>query len=228
MKVHRFYVGDKLELDKKLWINDQELVHQWSRVLRMRVGEQIILFDGITEDRLYKIDKIEPKAVHLSMITELQRQLPKKDLYLFFALIKKDNVDIILQKCTELGVRHFVPILTERTEKQNFNVDRAQKIVIEASEQCGSSDIPTVRNPIKLKTAVEEFGGKINLFYAQQSSDESSILIDDQAGVFVGPEGGWTDSELEMLNNNVKPLNLSDHVLRAETACIVAVSRLLQ
>ena len=96
MKVHRFYVGDKLELDKKLWINDQELVHQWSRVLRMRVGEQIILFDGITEDRLYKIDKIEPKAVHLSMITELQRQLPKKDLYLFFSLIKKDNVDIIL------------------------------------------------------------------------------------------------------------------------------------
>ena len=162
MKLHRFYIGDikdkngPLQLEHSLWINDPELVKQWTKVLRFEIGEEVVLFDGKSEDRLYRITTFEPLSVHLEYITDLERTLPSKEIYLCFSMLKKDNSEWVLQKCTELGVSHFVPLITDRTEKTGWDMERAEKIVIEASEQCGRSDIPRLREPISLGSALEE------------------------------------------------------------------------
>lgn len=227
MKQHRFFVKDT-ELGESIWVDDKNLLRQWLSVLRYQTGSQLVLFDGEREDRLYELTRIGNGAVQLKLVTELERRIPEHDLYLFFSLLKKDKNDWVLQKCTELGVRHFVPILSSRTEKTGFNLERAAKIVVEAAEQCGRSDVPRVREPIHLETALKEFEGKIDLYFAEQSDHLLSTTshLPSAVGVFIGPEGGWTEEEKELLAANCEKLNLGQFTLRAETASIVAVSSL--
>ncbi|MDQ3093797.1 MAG: 16S rRNA (uracil(1498)-N(3))-methyltransferase [bacterium] len=207
-----------------IWVMDEQLLIQWLKVLRFEVGSKLILFDGEREDRLYNLEEIGNKAVRLKLVTELERQTPNKELYLFFSLLKKDKNDWVLQKCTELGATHFVPIITDRTEKTGFNTERAKKIIIQAAEQCGRSDIPSLREPVGLHTAINEFEEKIKLYYADQSEDNIDTSDVEDLGVFIGPEGGWTDSEKELLAKHCNKLNLSQFTLRAETACVAAVA----
>src|SRR4051812_275844 len=121
MKLHRFYTGPDLELKHDFWLHDERILNQWRKVLRFKAGQELILFDGIGEDRLYKLAELTEREAHLQLVTELKRQVPKKEIYLLWLLLKKDKNDWVLQKCTELGVSHFIPLLTERTEKTGFD-----------------------------------------------------------------------------------------------------------
>ena len=227
MKIHRFYTPD-IKLEQECWIQQSEQLHQWNKVLRFRPGQQVVLFDGAEHDRLYEITEISPKEAHLKHITDYKRQLPKKDLYLFWSLLKKDKNDWVLQKCSELGVSHFIPLIADRSEKTGFNHQRAEKIIIEAAEQCGRSDIPNVREPLPVKAAIEQYKDKIQLFICEQDS-EGAKLSEGPQGVLIGPEGGWSDSEKELFNNlSVAHLNIHDFTLRAETAAVTSIVRLLQ
>lgn len=231
MKLHRFYVYDT-ELVQNFWLNDSALYHQWTKVLRFETGREVALFNNHRQERLYRIVKIGDAAINIELITETEPKVPKNELYLCFSLLKKDKNDWVLQKCTELGVSHFIPIISERTEKTGFDAERAEKIVIEASEQCGRSDIPRVREPIHLEKVIEELSGKAELFVAEQGSPYHFSNLKPHAlrpvGVLVGPEGGWTDSEKQLfVNKGLKHLALCEFTLRAETACIVATSLVL-
>ncbi|MDQ3064676.1 MAG: 16S rRNA (uracil(1498)-N(3))-methyltransferase [bacterium] len=218
-----------VELTHSFWIHDENLRNQWLKVLRYKLGDQVVLFDGIASERLYKFVRIEPDAVQMELVTEFERNLPKRHVYMFFSLLKKDKNDWVLQKCTELGVRNFVPIIAERSEKTGFNIDRAEKIVIEAAEQCGRSDIPDVREPLPLATLLEEYKGKIQLLVCDQTLENDKQMSDDPVGIFVGPEGGWTEAELELFSSNsIGHLHLGNLTLRAETAAVAASTKLLQ
>lgn len=225
MKIHRFYTPN-IKLKHDFWFKEKDQLQQWNKVLRFRPGQQVVLFDGVEHDRLYQITEINKDEAHLELITDYKRQLPSKNIYLFWSLLKKDKNDWVLQKCTELGVGHFVPIIADRSEKTGFNMDRAKRIVTEAVEQCGRSDIPVIRDPMHLQNALDQYQGKITLYICEQGSVESTA-IENEAGVFIGPEGGWSDTEKELFkSSNMKHLNLHDFTLRAETACISAVNRL--
>jgi len=235
MKLHRFFAGnlrDKfgpVQLRQHVWVNDPELVNQWSRVLRYKVGDELVLFNGDGEDRLYKIHKFEEQSVGIELVTELEPVYPKREIYIFFSMLKKDKNEWVLQKCTELGVSHFVPLLSERTEKTGFDEGRALKIVTEAAEQCGRSDIPRVREPLSIQTVINEFKDKMTLYYAEQHEGALDTKANTEpSGVFIGPEGGWTDAEKELLEQNCTKLNIAQFTLRAETACVTAATLLLQ
>lgn len=223
MKLHRFYVG-KRELTQHLWLEDEQLYHQWSRVLRLEVGAELALFNDEREERLYRLNRFGANAVEMQMVTELVPQLPKRDIYLCFSLLKKDNVEWILQKCTELGVSHFFPLLTNRTIKVGFDNERAQKILIEAAEQSGRADIPRLREPMRIETAIDELKSQARIVIAEQGSDEfKNALSDKPIAVFIGPEGGWSESEkLYFQSVAVEHISLSALTLRAETAAVVA------
>lgn len=226
-KIHRFYVGDTIELKKDFWLHDQALLWQWNKVLRFRDGQELVLFDGIQTDRLYRLIKLDKTEAHLSMVTELERSLPARHVYLFWSLLKKDNNEYIIQKATELGVSNFVPLITDRTVKKDFNIERARRIAIEASEQCGRSNIPNIRDAVHLEKALEEYRGKMELFVCHQGSENVSELP-DKVGLVIGPEGGWSDNELTYFTEKDYPnLALSQFVLRAETAAIIAASKVL-
>lgn len=246
MRLHRFYIGNHLELKHDFWIQDMRLINQWRKVLRYQAGQEIVLFDGVKHDRLYKIAEINDREVHLQHITDFERKTPKREIYLFFSLLKKDKSDWVLQKCTELGVSHFVPLLAGRSEKTGFDIERATKILIEAAEQCGRSDIPSVREPLLVQTVLNEFKNKISLYVCDQAAEQSkeqraknndaisqgSLLTahgsENSVGIFIGPEGGWSDAEKELFKKEKLPhLNLHDFTLRAETACVAAVTKLI-
>lgn len=228
MKIHRFYTGADLQLKKDFWLHDEALLWQWNKVLRFREGREIVLFDGDQTDRLYRIVKLTRTEAHLQMVTEMKRQLPSRHVYLFWSLLKKDNNDLILQKCTELGVSNFVPLLTERSIRDNFNMDRARKIVREAAEQCGRSNIPDVREPMHLETAFAEYSDKVQFFICEQGATNQVSLKDhERYGIFIGPEGGWSDAEKGIFREKtLQQLHLSEFTLRAETAAIIAASKL--
>lgn len=227
MKIHRFYTP-QIDLKRDFWVKDEALLHQWLRVLRFRTDQKVVLFDGLQHDRLYRIAEIHETEAKLELITEQVRQLPRKNSYLLWALLKNDKNDWVLQKATELGISHFVPLLAERSEKTGFNIDRARKIVIEAAEQCGRSDIPTVREPMHVGTAIDELHDQIELYVCEQGSD-AIVATGNDIGALIGPEGGWSDLEKKRFEEQqLAHLKLHDFTLRAETASIVAVAKLLQ
>lgn len=233
MRLHRFFVApSEAELSQEFWLKSPSLRQQWSKVLRYKVGDDVVLFDGVAVERLYKIDRIEADATKLILVTEFERKLPSKHVYLFWSLLKKDKNDWVLQKCTELGVSNFVPILAERSEKTGFNYERALRIVTEAAEQCGRSDIPLVREPLELAAALKEYASVVKILVAEESLQGLSLQEvgeDEKTGVLVGPEGGWTEHEIELFSaNNLPGLNLGNLTLRAETACVAAATKLLQ
>ena len=222
MRVHRFYTGDTIKLQNDFWVHEPAMLWQWKKVLRFRESQELILFDGVKTDRLYRVMSISDKEVHLHMVTEVERSLPKRQVYLFWSLLKKDNNDLVLQKCTELGVSNFVPILSERSIRTGFNMDRAHKIVTEASEQCGRSSIPQIREPIHLEKVLEEYRDKMPLYICEQGTATSKIT-DEKLGIFIGPEGGWSDNETNVFKTQgLRHMAISDHTLRAETASIMA------
>lgn len=228
MKLHRFYVQDT-ELKHDFWLHDAKLLHQWNNVLRFKAGQQVVLFDGATHDRLYKIDEMKKDEAHLIHVTDFERKEPGRNVYLLWSLLKKDKNDWVLQKATELGVSHFLPLLADRSEKTGFNSERAERIVIESAEQCDRSDIPTVRDPMRVTTAIEQLDDKVALYICEQESEDNEPEMQDDVGILIGPEGGWSDAEKQLFQDKtMQHLALSDFTLRAETAAIIAAAKTLQ
>ena len=226
MRIHRFFVADDIELKHDFWVHDARLVHQWRKVLRFQPGQELALFDGRETERLYRIAVIDDQEVHLQLVTDYVRKTPSKDVFLLWSLLKKDKNDWVLQKATELGVSHFMPIIADRSEKTGFNLERAQKIVIEAAEQCGRSDIPTVREPMHLATAFDELKD-VPLFVCEQGTENANLQI-DQLGLIIGPEGGWSDAEKQLFKDqDIAHIAFGDFTLRAETAAVVAAAHLV-
>lgn len=231
MRLHRFYVSPELELKHDFWLHDARLIKQWGRVLRFQAGQELVLFDGVEHERLYRLRELTEREAHLELVTDFARKLPGREVYLFWSLLKKDKNDWVLQKCTELGVSHFIPLLAERSEKTGFNLERAHKILIEAAEQCGRSDRPAVREPMKVETALKDYQNKVKLYICEQESQllTTNYQLPNAVGVLIGPEGGWSDKEKELFKaENIHHLNLHDFTLRAETAAIAAAAILIQ
>jgi 16S rRNA (uracil1498-N3)-methyltransferase len=232
--IHRFYTGHskdrsgELQLTERLWVNDPGLVNQWLRVLRMRSGEELVLFNGNGQERLYRIEQVEEKAVHLQHVTDFQPKYPSVSLSLAWSLLKKDKNEWVLQKCTELGVSHFLPIISERTEKTGFDTERAHKILIESSEQCGRHDIPTIIEPQSLQSLINEHTESKEIVVADMGGARPKHNSTKPVLLVVGPEGGWADKERELFaHNKLDTIGLGDFTLRAETASISAVYSLL-
>lgn len=231
-KIHRFYLGEKSDTEvqkfgeQRMWLQDKGLMHQMQNVLRLRVGENVGLFNDSAEF-IYSIVEFKSDEIVLEKVTESMRKVPNKQLLLAWSMIKKDNNDLVLQKGTELGVTHFVPLLADRSEKTGFDEVRARRIVIEAAEQCGRGDIPVIEEMLSPEDCVSRFLNHYTLFVADRDSPVAAPDKEKPSGVLIGPEGGWSKQELTYFKEQkVAELNLGDLTLRAETAAIVAVHAL--
>jgi 16S rRNA (uracil1498-N3)-methyltransferase len=232
MRLHRFWsrtpiTGDSVD------ISDSELIHQWKSVFRYNVGSQVILFDGDGHDYVCLISSLRTQGATLAVIQKMKGgEKAKINVWLCLALIKKDNFELAVQKATEIGVNHVVPVLCERSEKKNLNMERLEKIAIEASEQSGRGDVPKIHDVVKLSELLKkdllpnraiyfDLNG-ISLKEAVKDSDTKDIAV------FVGPEGGWSEAEVaEFKKYNIQAVTLGSQVLRAETAAIAIASLLL-
>lgn len=231
MKTHRFFVDLKMPVQGEITLSDREVIHQIKDVLRLRPGNSIALLDGSGTEfhgelSLVSKDKV---IVHISDEGTIKKDsnTSKIKMKLFFAMIKKDKAEWVLQKCTELGVSSFHPVLSERTEKPNLNMDRAEKIIKEAAEQSERAELPVLHEIVSLEAALAECETPKIALHMDGERLDVSRFAGGEVAVFVGPEGGWGEKDMALFKDyGVSLVSINPHVLRAETAS-VAVSALL-
>lgn len=225
-KIHRFfYKFDDIE-KSVIEISNYEIVNQIFSVLKLKRGENIIIFDDKVEV-ICSIRDLNRKLIIADILEK--KNIIKKDINinLYCAVLKKDNFEIVIQKVTELGVDNVYPIITDRTIKTNLNFDRLEKIIKESCEQSGRTDIPVVFDICNLKN-IEIDGKSLNILFNMNGinpiNDIKDIKKYKNINLFVGPEGGWTENELLFFKRNkCRIYSLNKNVLRGETAAIFGV-----
>jgi 16S rRNA (uracil1498-N3)-methyltransferase len=227
MRLHRFYINEQLQIGKEIRVEDAELLNQWGKVFRLSAGDKVILFNGEGSDFEASFKILSKKEALLVIDREIEnKNTSKTELHIFQSIIKKDNFELIVQKCTEIGAFAFHPIISERSEKKDLNTERLVKISKEASEQSFRTTVPKVFEPLQLEKALENFDGDL---YVLDFDGESIKNIDaNKIGLIIGPEGGWSEKEREYFKTkNIKSVSLGNPVLRAETAAIVGSALIL-
>lgn len=232
MKLHRFFTDKDQSLDREeVTISSPEIFNQMRKVLRLQTGEKVILLNGDGSDYVSTIVSYQGKSDITFHIEEAIKNetSPNQQVHLFFSIIKKDNVEWILQKGTELGISHFTPILSTRTEKKDLNKERAEKIILEATEQSGRGFPPTLHEVTRLEKVFDEFDAPLVVFQqGKQRFSQDELKNETRIGILIGPEGGWTPEEMEMFEKKKAIFrSLNSATLRAETAAIAAASLLL-
>ena len=205
-------------------------IAQHVRVLRLREGDAITLFDGsggevpATLTQIGKRDVLATTSAHVAIERETLHHVT-----LYPSLIANDRFDWLIQKATELGVAAIQPAFTERSQRIPGDVEKRAEhwrgVAIAACEQCGRNQIPKIQPPITLSDALATVRDQsLVLLDADGSMGKSSATTTSSSAVFVGPEGGFSASELELLRKRCdQRLRLGPTVLRAETAAIASL-----
>jgi 16S rRNA (uracil1498-N3)-methyltransferase len=169
------------------------------------------------------LKQINKKSLDFSIVTILPTKKDDKRVILYAALLKRDNFEWLLQKAVEVGVDEIVPLVSERTVKIGFNEKRWQKIIKEAAEQSQRHTLPILRPIQNFKEALNAAKGEV-LFFDPSGDRLDNVEIKDKImSAFIGPEGGWTENEIQMVKDQkAKMINLGDNILRGETAGVVA------
>jgi 16S rRNA (uracil1498-N3)-methyltransferase len=193
------------------------------------LSSKIILLDNTGFEYLSEIVVIAKGQVSIKVLENTAAlNTPKREVWLCAAIIKKDHFEWVVEKATEIGVSHIVPILTDRTEKKDVAAERLEKIIREASEQSERATLPVLHDVMSLKEALETVPHPHAFHMIGQNISEKDIKNDEPIALFVGPEGGWSPEELHLFETKSVPVHsVGIPVLRAETAAITISAKFL-
>jgi len=203
--------------------------HYIVNVMRLKKGSNLNFFNKEGE-WLSKIISIERDKVEVKFLNKVKEPSKISNIELAICLVKKTPMETILQKATELGVRKITPIISDRTEVKDLNFERANKIIIEATEQSNQLNIPDLSQIIKLKDFINNISNDEKLFFADVNSKHKPSSIDlaqcKKYSILIGPEGDFSPAERELILSKPQtvPFTLSENILRADTAVISAIS----
>jgi 16S rRNA (uracil1498-N3)-methyltransferase len=207
----------------------KEHSHYIVNVMRLKKGSNINFFNKEGE-WLSEIISIERDKVEVKFLNKVKEPSKISNIELAICLVKKTPMEIILQKATELGVKKITPIISDRTEVKDLNFERANKIIIEATEQSNQLNTPDLSQIIRLKDFTNNISKDEKLFFADVNSKHKLSSKDlgqgKKASVLIGPEGDFSPAERELILSKPEtvPFSLSDNILRADTAVISAIS----
>ncbi|KKP38860.1 MAG: hypothetical protein UR28_C0012G0039 [Candidatus Peregrinibacteria bacterium GW2011_GWF2_33_10] len=248
MTIHRFFLPSECFQKDKVLIMEKELCHQMVNVLRLKIGENVVLLDNQGFEYESEIKSLNKNLVQFDVLLKKKNgNEAKYDVFLYQAITKKlETFELIAQKATELGVKGIFPLVTERTLRDFLpKKDRLEKIMKEASEQSERGFIPLLFDPIKFEDAVEKVSkdkNVLNLFcYERENSPltpqplSHSLKREGQGenfgiNIFIGPEGGFSDKEVNLVKScseKFQIISLGKRILRTETAAIVALAKVL-
>ena len=221
----------RLFYDKSLSINfssklDKSQSHYIYKVMRIGIGQTFSLFNKNGEWEA-KIENYKDQAVDFLVIKKIRSNENNKEIWLAFAPIKLNYLNLMIQKATELGVTKFIPILTERTIVRKINLARINKIVIEAAEQSNRLDIPKIEKLTKFENFLKE-NKNTNIVFGDLNTNNIKFNLKEESSVcvLIGPEGDFTEDERSMIFNqkNITPIKINENILRSETAAISMLS----
>ncbi|HOK40289.1 MAG TPA: RsmE family RNA methyltransferase [bacterium] len=229
LRDHRFFINDFFE--NKIFELTKFDAHHIINVLRLKIGDliEIAFLDKVYLCEIKKIEKqklfILPKEYLYSIKEE------KTKINLITAIPKLNRYDILLEKCTELGINEIIPIITKRSIKKNITktiIDRQKKIILSAAKQSRRDTIPKLYEPINifdLIALIKKDSLKI-VFYEKSNNVINSINFDISNNIYylIGPEGSLTDEEIKyLIENNFISVKLNTPILRVETAAITGL-----
>jgi 16S rRNA (uracil1498-N3)-methyltransferase len=228
-KLPRLFIEAECLPDKEVVLSKNQS-HYVQNVLRLSIGDFLRVFDGCNGECLAHIIR-GGKQTEIQIQKVLRSQENDMGPWLFFCPLKKTAMDFLIEKATEIGVSTLCPVLTDRTIVRSLNVEKIQAHLIEAAEQSERLDIPRLLPLIPLKNIFKVLPDTIPLYFCQERSTAphiGSVDYHSQRAALIGPEGGFTDQEIEMLlkNPRVHPVSLGKNILRAETAALYALSHL--
>lgn len=230
MRLNRFFGNFNLKQGEIL-VADKEFYNQIKNVLRLKIGDKIVLCDGKMDEADGIILSIEKNSIVLKISgLRVNTNEPKINVLVYCSVLKRENFELVAQKVTEIGARAIIPLITKHTVKQNINPERIKAIIREAAEQSGRGIIPELMPAISFENAVNSVseGCEKILFDISGESLESISNKTKGVAIFIGPEGGWNDSEVKLAKDNgFVVVSLGKLVLRGETAAIVSAFKII-
>ena len=229
----RVYVEADLAAGRPVSL-DADQANHLVNVLRLKEGDAAILFNGRDGAWLGKITKAGKKGATLDVVVQTAHQTSPSDLWFGFAPLKTGRLDYVVQKATEMGAGVIQPVITEFTQVRRLKADKLEAYALEAAQQCEVLTLPRIADEIDLKPLLAGWRsaqGLRRLLFADESApagspvDTIGHLQGLPVGILVGPEGGFSDAERELLlaQDFVIPISLGPRILRADTAAVAAL-----
>ena len=218
-------VGEKIKLET-------EQSHYLKNVMRCRINEKILVFDNYTGEYTAEIVNVQKRSIDIEIFEKTKPRYVPGDVWLIFCPLKKTRTDFLIEKSTEIGLRKFLPTFSDNTQTKKVSLNRYRKNIVEAVEQCGGTFIPEILPVSSLAEVIEELPEDRNLIFCDESLESRNInecLLSERpekVAILVGPEGGFSDSERNLLRakKNILPVSLGNRILRAETAAVVGLT----
>jgi 16S rRNA (uracil1498-N3)-methyltransferase len=223
----RLYVEASLGAGARVEL-DAAQANYLGNVMRLKEGDQLLLFDGASGEWLAEVAEAAKKRMTLATVEPTRPQEETPDLWLAFAPVKKGRVDWLVEKAVELGVARLLPVVTQRTIVDKLNLERMRAHIIEAAEQCGRTALADIFEPVKLDAFLKNRDLERLLYFADETGGEpaATAFMPGPALILTGPEGGFTPDEAAMIRAapNARAISLGPRILRAETAGLAAVA----
>tara|TARA_Y100000768_G_scaffold388518_1_gene384913 strand:+ start:7357 stop:8088 length:732 start_codon:yes stop_codon:yes gene_type:complete len=225
-KIHRIYINS--QFSKDIYHCSDELAHRIINVLRVSNSEDIIIFNSNNEQYLCSVVK-DHKKVSLFIKKKItNKPQNNKKVNLALSIVSMKVMDLVIQKSVELGVNNFYPVYTQRSQYHDVSkkIDHWKKVIIHSSEQCGRYDLMSLIQPSSLDQYIAENSeGPRYLLFQNGEKFNPQDLNKDNITLFIGPEGGFDDNEINIFKiNQWKIKKISENILRTETACISALA----
>lgn len=235
--MHRFFIPPQWIQGSQVLLADP-VAHQLRAVLRMSPGDQIMVLDNRGAEYEIELVALEKQQVIGRVISQRQAAgEPTTKITLYQSLLKKENFEWVLQKCTEVGVTHFVPFISQRSvsdKLKDSKMERWERILTEAAEQSRRGNIPTLQPLITFDEALKtmpQFDLVLIPFEDEQQTSLRRAITAAKPrtlAIFIGPEGGFSAGEITRAKTmGVIPVTLGTRILRAETAAVVAAANVL-
>ncbi len=235
----KFFISSDLIKEDKVFIDGENANHLINS-LRCKIGEEIEISSGDGYDYICKIEEISKNSVKAKIIDcFVNESEPNVKITLYQGLPKSEKMELIIQKCVELGIDEIVPVNTDRAivklvGKEDKKIARWNKISESAAKQSRRGKIPTVKPVINFSEAIKQSSkNNLNIIpYEKEKHNGIKNIIKDfkgqSIGIFIGPEGGFSEKEIELaIQNNIKPITLGKRILRTETAGFITTAILL-
>lgn len=226
----RLFVPADLFPDGEVSLSEAQ-AHYLRSVIRASEGDDVFLFNGRDGEFSGRISLLDKKKAAVGHLIRTRFQPEKKDLRLYFAPLKRDCTDLVVEKATELGATLICPVMTEYTSASRVNTERLRAIAAEAAEQCRRLDVPEISEPVSLRALLssrkESDPVLIHLDESGRGLSASAVIDAARPAAFlVGPEGGFSEAERSLIAQtpDTVGLDLGERILRAETAALAVLA----
>ncbi|QGU95506.1 16S rRNA (uracil(1498)-N(3))-methyltransferase [Clostridium bovifaecis] len=241
--MHKFFVNEDKIFGNKVIIEGDDVKHIY-KVLRLEEGDKININNCNGKEFLGKIEDITKTKVEVELLEELDvNNESSVDVYLYQGFPKSTKMDLIVQKCTELGIKEITPVITERVlsalgeiKKDTKKIERWNRIAFEACKQSKRTLIPVVNDIIYFKELLEELKEMDLIVVPYENAENYGIKQMTKnlhkevkkVGIIIGPEGGFEEEEIETLKKiNAHIVTLGPRILRTETAGFTALTLIM-